>query len=278
MPIPPNMDMVKAAIDKVPSEASSEEIEAMEFFYKNVIATLENTVTTDAMCGKSVMEALDVKTMIIRNQEEVHIVKAKKSTEKDARNLLEANVWVATMATGALLMDQRMGASDTESIVHNMHVAAGSDQKKKRPKQFKKGMAALRGNIYAEHYQYFMKIWEDNRTGGVGCEAAARLAEWDIFTGMTKQEVLSDAQKRARRMPAYPDDDKENKKRKLDEGAVGGLSRFFFKKSDPNEPPPLTGTGSNGGSSNGSPSSTADNDALMEAQNKEVRANPSISI
>jgi hypothetical protein len=54
VPIPPNMDMVKAAIDKVPSEASSEEIEAMEFFYKNVIATLENTVTTDAMCGKSV--------------------------------------------------------------------------------------------------------------------------------------------------------------------------------------------------------------------------------
>ena len=278
VPIPPNMDMVKSAFAKVPSEASNGEVEAVHFFYKNVIATLENTVTTDAMCGKSVMEALDVKTMIIRSQEEVHIVKAKKSTAKETRNLLEANVWVATMATGALLMDQRMGASDTESIVHNM--IAGSDQKKKRPKQFKKGMATLRGAIYAEHYRYFMKIWEDNRTGGVGGEAAAsRLAEWDIFTGMTKQEVLSDAQKRARRMPAYPDEDKENKKRKLEEGAVGGLSQFFFKKFDPNEPPPLTGTGDNGGSnSNGFPSSATESNCLVEAQNKEVQANPTTMI
>jgi hypothetical protein len=272
------MDMVKAAIGKVPSEASSDEVEAMEFFYKNVIATLDNTVTTNAMCGKSVMEALDVKTMIIRNQEEVHMVKTKKSTEKDARSLLEANVWVATMATGALLMDQRMGASDTESIVHNMHVAAGSNQKKKRPKQFKKGMAALRCEIYAEHYEYFKKIWEDNRAGGVGGEAAARLAEWDIFTGMTKTEVLSDAQKRAQRMPAYPNDDKENKKRKINEGKVGGLSRLLFKTSDKNEPPPLTGNGSNGGSSNVPPSSTADIEALMETQNKEVQANPTTMV
>jgi hypothetical protein len=276
VPIPPNIDMVKAAIDKVPSDASSEEIEAVEFFYKNVIATLDNTVTTDAMCGESVMEALDVKTLIIRNKEEVHLVKAKKSTEMAARDLLEANVWVATMATGALLMDQRMGASDTESIVHNMLVVAGSDQKKKRPKQFNKGMAALRGTIYAEHYWYFLKIWEDNWTGRKGCEAATRLAQWDTFTGMTKKEVLSDAQKRAQRMPAYPDDNKENKKRKLNKGADSGLSQFFFKNLDPNRPPPLTGNDSNGGLSNGSPSSTADNDPLMEAQNKEEQANPSV--
>jgi hypothetical protein len=276
VPIPPNMDMVKAAIDKIRSNASSEEIEAVEFFYKNVIATLENTVITNAMCGKTVMEALDVKTQIIRNDEEVHLVKAKKSTERAA---MEANVWVATMATGALLMDQRMGASDTESIVHNMLVAAGSNLKKKRPKQFRKGLAAKRGTIYAEHFKYFLKIWEDNWTGGEGCEAAARLAQWDTFTGMTKKEVLSDAQKQARRMPAYPDDNKENKKSKLDKEAVSGLSQFFFKNLDPNRPPPLTGgNDSNGGLSNGSPSSTADNDPLMEAQNKEVQANPSVSL
>jgi hypothetical protein len=250
----------------------------VEFFYKNVIATLENTVTTNAMCGKSVMEALDVKTQIIRNKEEVHLVKAKKSTETAARDLLEANVWVATMATGALLMDQRMKASDTESIVHNMLVAAGSNQKKKRPKQFKKGMAAKRGTIYAEYFKYFLKIWEDNWTGGKGCEAATRLAQWDTFTDMTKKEVLSDAQKRARRMPVYPDDNKENKKSKLDKEAVSGLSQFFFKKLVPNRPPPLTGNDSNGGLSDGSPSYTADNDPLMEAQNKEVQANPSVSL
>jgi hypothetical protein len=46
-------------------------------------------------------------------------------------------------------------------------------------------------------------------------------------------------------MPAYPNDDKENKKRKLNERKVGGLLRLIFKTLDPNEPPPLTGTGSN---------------------------------
>ena len=280
------MEMVKAAFEKIPSEATADEQEAVNFFYKNVVATLENTVTTDAMCGKSVMEALDVKTMIIRSQEEVLLARkaTKKLTEEEekmkgeTRNLMEANVWVATMATAALLMDERMGASHTESIVHNM--IRTKEESKKRPKQFKKGMATLRGAIYMEHYGYFMKIWVDNQ--GIGCEAAARLAQWDDFTGMTKHEVMSDAQKRARRMPKCPDEDKENKKRKLDEGPIGGFSKYFFKKIDTNETvPPLTGMGSDGGSSNGTPSSStsaAEYESLMEEQNAEVMANPTTQI
>jgi hypothetical protein len=155
------MDTVKAAFGKYPADASPEEQAAVLFFYKNAVTTLESAVTTDAMCGKSVMEALDEKTDIMKRQEEAAKLKQKeeegmKEGEREVKKgaTIDPNVWVTTMATAALLLDKETGASDTLSIVHN--ITSDAEQGKKRPKQFNNGKASLRGRIYMQYYDYFM--------------------------------------------------------------------------------------------------------------------------
>jgi hypothetical protein len=160
------------------------------------------------------------------------------------------------MATAALLLDKETGASDTLSIVHN--ITSDAEQGKKRPQQFNKGKASLRGRIYMQYYDYFMLMWLDTHCSPIGHaqggEAAKKMAAWDLFAGMTKKEAVSDAQKRAQRMPKCQDDS-PSRRRRMDndlEETVGS-GKYFFTNSD--ELPPLTGTGSSdGGSSDGSPS------------------------
>ena len=119
--------MVQQAFAKEVDEATEGEKGAVEFFYKNIVATLDGTVTSDAMYGRTVMEALDEKTKSAIQEGDERDTKLK--LDKDAKWRLNTHLWVATMATAALLMDPKTGASDTASIVHNMRKEKGAARK-----------------------------------------------------------------------------------------------------------------------------------------------------
>ena len=189
VPKPPTMDMVKQAFEKKVEEATEDEKAAVLFFYKKIVATLDSTVTSDAMCGSTVMEALDRKSVMMQYKDK------EKGVSKEAWKINNPNVWAFTMATAGVLLDPGSGASDTATIVHNMTKEKG--QKTKRTKQFKKSSAVNLAFMYMNNYSYFTGIWKANKMGTKeGCAAVARLAAWDKYTKMTKEETESAAQKR----------------------------------------------------------------------------------
>jgi hypothetical protein len=101
------------------------------------------------------------------------------------------------MATAGVLLDPKSGASDTVTIVYNMTKEKG--QKTKRTKQFKKSKSVDLAHMYVKYYSYFFGIWMENRMGEKkGCAAVARLAAWDKYSKMTKEETESAAKKRNR--------------------------------------------------------------------------------
>lgn len=269
VPTPPSMVTVLGAFEKIsdPAAATKEQQDAVHFFHTKILAVLDTALTSDAMHGKSIMEVLDIKTHQMKQQQD----KSLKPGQPEPGWEQRPNNWAMVMATGALFLDIDSGASDTKSIVHNLTVQV--DDKKRKKKHFGKKQAISRCVMYADYYGHFFKIWLANRRGST-CKMgkqAANMAAWDKYTGMTKLATLSDAQKRANVISSIcGKGEQENKKRK-----VSCLDGFGDDNTDPDYSmflgmigqgmPPLTGM------------DPEKNDILMEAQNKEVAANPTVA-
>jgi len=272
VPVPPTIQTVLEAFTKDPQDATGEEEKAVKFFYNMIVATLEPVILSSAMCGKSVMEALDIKTNQMKVEQD-RAAKIKGETPKQGWGQ-RPNNWAMTMATAALFMDPESGASNTITIVHNM--TRKSDVTKKRTKQFKKGSSDIRNVMYMNYHKKFLDIWLDNKNGN--SKAAARYAAWDKHTGMTKVPKISDAEKRLMEMSDQPGHRSSNKKPKLGlEMEDQDLSRWFLgvigngqlvdmtngggDSSDGNDDdypmPRLTEASSSCGSSTGLPASTS---------------------
>jgi hypothetical protein len=288
IPVPPTMALVQQAFNKTPNSASPEEHEAVRFFYKMCVATLDPTVTGDAMCGATVMQALDTKTERMQKEQD-GVAGSKKKKKWENR----PNTWAITMATAALFLDPASGASDTAGIVYNIVKPPGEPVK--RTKRFKKKECAKRCDMYMTYMKYFVKIWLDNKTGQ-STAAAERLAEWDKSTGMTREPRMSDAQKRSRQLPSNISGvDAESNKRSRQEGGPNSISTLLLLVSDeeltPPRFPPLTGQRGTGGgygsanddsssasasspssSSNSLPSHQDNDDDLLQQQHCEVSA------
>jgi len=245
IPVPPTMALVQQAFTKMPDLASPEEHDAVRFFYKMCVATLDPTVTGDAMCGATVMQALDTKTERMQKEQD-GVAGSKKKKKWENR----PNTWAITMATAALFLDPASGASDTAGIVYN--IVKPPDEPVKRTKRFKKKECAKRCDMYMTYMKYFVKIWLDNKTGQ-STAAAERLAEWDKVTGMTKEPRMSDAQKRSRQLPNdISGVDAESNKRSRQDGGQNSISAaLMLLVSDedltPSGLPPLTGQRNTGG-------------------------------
>jgi len=268
VPVPPTIQTVLEAFTRDPQDATEDEEKAVKFFYEMIVSTLEPVILSDAMCGKSVMEVLDIKTNQMKVEQD-RAAKLKGEAPKQGWDH-RPNNWAMTMATAALFMDPESGASNTTTIVHNM--TKGSDVAKKRTKQFKKGSGDIRSVMYMNYHKKFLTIWLDNKNGN--SKAAARYAAWDKQTGMTKVPKISDAEKRSMEMPDQPGNRSGNKKPKLGLGMEDqDLSRWFLgmigngqlvdmtstgsgdSADDDEGMPCLSGT-SDCGSSTGSPAST----------------------
>jgi len=283
VPVPPTIQTVLEAFTKDPQDATEDEERAVKFFYDMIVATLEPVVLSDAMCGKSIMEALDIKT----NQMKVEQDRAAKLTGNAPKRgwAQRPNNWAMTMATAALFMDPESGASNTTTIVHNM-TRKSPDVAKKRTKQFKKGSGDVRNVMYMNYHKKFLGIWLDNKNGK--SEAAANIAAWDKHTGMTKVPKISDAEKRSMEMPDQPDHRSGSKKPKLEhEMEDQEMSRWFLGMigngqlvdmtsegggdsgdgDDDGYPMPSLTGGSSCGSSTGSPASAS----MMEERYTEGR-------
>jgi hypothetical protein len=226
----------------------------------------------NAINGKSIMEALDLKTHHMKKQQD----KSLKHGQEGPGWAHRPNHWAMGLATGALFLDKDSGASDTKSIVHNLMVQ--DDDKKRKKKHFGKKEAIGSCHMYAQYYEDFMKIWLAHRKGST-CEKgkqAANMAAWDKFTMMTKMAKLSDAQKRACAISSIcGKNEQETKKRKVSclddlEGDNSNPDYSMFLGMIGEEMPSLV-SGTAAGLDQ-------EKDVLMEAQNREVAAHPAFAV
>ena len=237
-----------------PEEASDEQERAVRFFHKQLLVTLDATLTSDAMIGRSIMETLDLKTLKMKNDEDAANLKSGGKTGGWDK---APNVWASTMATAALFLDKASGASDTESIVHNLTRPEGD--KKRKTKQFKKKQGNARAELYSKYFFHFQDIWVENRKSTKGItKMVSNLAAWDLYTGMTRKSTMSDAQKRARKLASATDENMPEKKQKMCcLGETVNYNRFINL---------VTGI-------SGDSDSDSDSEKMMLEQNEEVEGN-----
>ena len=211
IPVPPTIETVLLAFELGPGAANEEQKEAVVFFHKQLLVTLDATLNSDAMIDRSIMATLDLKTQKMKDEQDAAILQ---SGGKSGGWNNAPNVWASTMATAALFLDKKSGASDTKSIVHNLTRPEGD--KKKKTKQFKKTQKLDRANLYGAYFFKFRKIWIKNKRSQNGpTRMVSNLAAWDLFTGMTKQVELSDAQKRARKQASATNETAPEKNLKM---------------------------------------------------------------
>jgi hypothetical protein len=92
IPVPPTMALVQQAFNKTPNSASPEEHEAVRFFYKMCVATLDPIVTSDATCGATVMQALDTKMERMQKEQE-GVAGNKKKKKWENHQILGQSLW-----------------------------------------------------------------------------------------------------------------------------------------------------------------------------------------
>jgi hypothetical protein len=211
VPKTPAVKTVLDAFEVAPEAASDEQKAAVEFFHKQLLLTLDGSLNSDVMIGRSVMEALDLKTEKMKNEQDAANMKSGRPIEGWDKG---PNVWASTMATAALLLDEKSGASDTSTIVKNLTRKDG--EKEKKPKHFNKNSGKERADMYGKYFFEFRDTWIENRKSMEGLTTKVRnLAAWDLHTGMTRQETASDAQKRSRKIARAKDGSAPNKRQEM---------------------------------------------------------------
>ena len=150
IPEPPTIDTLLLAFELGPDAANEEQKEAVIFFHKQLLVTLDATLNSDAMIDRSIMATLDLKTQKMKDEQDAAI---QKSGGKIRGWYTAPNVWASTMATAALFLDEKSGASDTKSIVHNL--TRPERGKKRKTKQFKKKQGLDRANLYGASFFKF---------------------------------------------------------------------------------------------------------------------------
>jgi hypothetical protein len=265
VPVPPTMTTVLKAYEEVdPDVATEEEKEAVQFFNSLVVTTLDTTLSSDAMIGRSMMEALDEKTDQLSRLR-------KKQHKKESNMEKSPNVWAMTMATAALFLDGDSGASDTKCIVHNLLLKPG--EKAKKTKHFSKTKGIPRFQMYTRYYGRFLGVWlKKKRNEEEGRKIAANMAKWDVFTGLTRVGDLSAAQKRVREMPN--DEFAALKKPRVDAAGAKSLNYGMFLDmiGDGNEMPPLGAFASDDSSGTGSEEARLQREQDMEVEENKLTA------
>ena len=105
IPIPPTIETVLLAFELGPGAANEEQKEAVVFFHKQLLVTLDATLNSDAMIDRSIMATLDLKTQKMKDEQDAAI---QKSGGKSEGWNNAPNVWASTMATAALFLDKKI--------------------------------------------------------------------------------------------------------------------------------------------------------------------------
>ena len=101
IPEPPTIDTVLLGFELGPETADDKQKEAVVFFHKQLLVTLDATLNSNAIIDRSIMATLDLKTQKMKDEQDAAI---QKSGGKIGGWYTAPNVWASTMATAALFL------------------------------------------------------------------------------------------------------------------------------------------------------------------------------